>query len=128
MTHHLFRVTSKCAIYTPDGKKVLLAEYGPNNFGLPGGHIILGETPDEAMRRELNEELGLTDIATDRKDFFFHPNGKLVLGFTAMLEDTAPLTVQLDEISKAVWVEVDKIADGSVLVASYKEFILKYQP
>jgi len=128
MTHHLFRVTCKCALYTPDSKKVLLAEYGPDNFGLPGGHIDLNETPDEAMQRELSEELGLSGIGINRKDFFFHPNGKLVLGDTATLEESTPLIAQLDEISAAVWVEVDKIADGTVGVPSYRDFILKYRP
>jgi len=128
MTRHLLRVTCKCAIYTPNGTKVLLVEYGPHGFGLPGGHIDPNETPDEAMQRELSEELGLSRIEVQRKDFFFHRNGKLVLGFTATLEESTPLVIQLDELSAAVWVEVDEIASGAIEVPSYRDFILKHLP
>ncbi len=128
MTRHLLRVSCKCALYTPDGKKVLLVEYGAHGFGLPGGHLDPDETPDQAMERELSEELGLSGIELQRKDFFFHPNGKLVLGFTARLEESTPLVVQLDEISGAVWVGVDQIASGAVEAPSYKDFILSHQP
>jgi 8-oxo-dGTP pyrophosphatase MutT (NUDIX family) len=46
-----------------DGRVLLLkraasAEDAPNTWGLPGGHIEDGETPEEAARREYGEECG----------------------------------------------------------------------
>lgn len=35
------------------------------NFALPGGHIKAGETPEEAVLREITEEIGLTFRSSD---------------------------------------------------------------
>lgn len=119
----LLEVSCKCAIFTPDGSRVLLADYGKESYGLPGGHVDIGESPDETMKRELQEELGIT-ITAKRADFFLHPNGKIVLGYVAIADESETLTVQQDEISGAVWEDVAAIRDGRVLVSSYKDFIL----
>lgn len=127
-TRDLHRVTCKCAIFNLDGTKVLLSDYGNEGYGLPGGHLDLGETPDQAMARELLEELGIDDIAFQHADFLLHPNGKIVLGYTAQYSDTKELTIQLEEIKAAVWVDVASIADGNIAVPSYGDFILNNQP
>ena len=125
---HLLRVSCKCALFLIDGSRVLLADYGDHGYGLPGGHIEANETPDEVMQRELFEELGLTSINARRADFFIHPNGKVVLGYVAQIEESTQLKIQLEEIDDAVWVDVSAIREGAIEVPSYKDFILAHQP
>lgn len=126
---HGLRVSCKCALYTADGSKVLLSRYGPQNgFGLPGGHVEADETPDEAMGRELLEEVGLTGVAVTKRDFWMHDDGKLVLGYTGVLDETTKLKIQLEEISDAVWIAVSEIAEGRVVISSYSKFICQFQP
>lgn len=125
---YLSRVTCKVAVYTPDGNKVLIVEHGDKGNGLPGGHLEADETPDEAMVRELFEELGVKDVPLERKDFWMHHNGKLILGFTGMLDELTQLTLQDSEITKAMWVDVEKIASGEVIARSYDQFICTFQP
>lgn len=80
----LFRVTTKAVIYTPDRKKVLVI-YIPweNHYGLPGGHIEAGETPDDTIKRELTEETGVSYDQLRPINFFIHRNGKVVLVYLA---------------------------------------------
>ena len=41
------------------GGRVLFVEHPQRGWEIPGGHLELGETPDEALHRELKEETGL---------------------------------------------------------------------
>ena len=47
------------AIIVKDGQILAAHRINAGNLFLPGGHIENGESPEEALRRELNEELGL---------------------------------------------------------------------
>ena len=39
-------------------------QWYPDCWDLPGGHVEVGESPAEALRRELGEELGVTAVVT----------------------------------------------------------------
>lgn len=124
----LHRVTTKCAFYSPDGSKVLVVEYTSGKFGLPGGHVDAGEIPDDAMKRELAEELGLVDVVVTRRDFWTHNNGKIILGYTATLDESTPLVLQEEEVASALWVTVDDVASGKVVLSSYDQFVCEFRP
>lgn len=54
-------------------------------WGLPGGHVKNGETPDEAIKREVYEECGVTSDDLRHTDFFMHSEGKLILAYVGTL-------------------------------------------
>lgn len=56
-----YRVSIKALIKDSTGR-VLLCKENSNNWSLPGGGINHGETPLDALRRELFEELNLKDF------------------------------------------------------------------
>mgnify|MGYP000594331377 CR=1 FL=1 len=58
-----------CAVFVRDqsGRLLMMRRSDPNGAGLgtmavPGGHIEYGETPEQAMARELFEEAGITSV------------------------------------------------------------------
>lgn len=120
------RVSCKAALYTPDYSEVLLADYGLDGYGLPGGHMEESDkSPRDAMNRELFEEFGLKNTSLELKDSWIHHNGKLILGYVGTIEKATPITVQYEELAGAFWAHVDDIASGKVIVRSYGEFILQ---
>jgi 8-oxo-dGTP diphosphatase len=126
------KVTVKVAIYSTDGSSVLALRFPArrnhdNTYGLPGGHIDAGETPDQALARELEEELAISLPEVKRCDFFSHKNGKIVLAYTGQ----APLDLVMDpsrpEFEYGEWKTKEEFEQIDI-EQGYKRFALANWP
>lgn len=108
------------AVITQDGRllmvrKALTDPFQPGRWELPGGRLQQGETPDEALAREVREEVGLT----------VQPGLPLAL-WSWRLQDSTVVAVARsceivsgeldlsghdvgDHIERAAWVELDTV-------------------
>ena len=93
--------------------KLLLTKYANNKkarYALVAGFIEVGETPEDAVRREVAEEVGLK--VKNIKYYASQPwgiTGGLLLGYTAMLDGDSNITLDLSELSEGTWMTKNEI-------------------
>ncbi|WP_409252598.1 NUDIX domain-containing protein [Bacillus sp. SCS-153A] len=97
--------------------KVLLVNIKGRGFNFPGGHVKVGEPPEEAFHREVMEEafvkgkavnIGMMEVS-HRNNPDFDPKGKYpLIGYQVFyrmdIEEVLPF-VKNDESSSRIWVE-----------------------
>ncbi len=120
------RVSTKIAIYSEDLLSVLIMHYPVRKInGLPGGHIDKGETPDEAVKRELMEELAISLDTIKRVDFFF--DRRIILAYTAIAPADVVITPSDPKFEYGEWVTKDQLKDMDIS-PEYKRFMLENWP
>lgn len=123
-----FRVSAKIALYSADGQKVLMMKYRKGHYGLPGGHIEKGEAPETALRRELQEELGIEIGPVQRKDFFQREDS-FILAFVSRSQSSDPeLNPPNPAKETGVWLTRTELEAIERTLPAYKTFILENWP
>ena len=98
-------------VFHPDGERVLAVsrKTDPNDFGMPGGKVDSGETPEEAAVRETKEETGLDvvdlELVFDRID----ANDYITYTFIANVVGN----IDTDESGVVKWARPEELMRGS---------------
>jgi phosphoglycolate phosphatase len=113
------------ALIETDRGEILLCDSHkwPGIYTVPGGHIDLGETCEEALIREIKEEVGLDIKVLEllsiqqvihprefwRKDAHF-----IFFDYLCKVEGNQSVKVDSDEIQSAIWVEPKAALDLNI--------------
>lgn len=129
--HYRHEVSAKIAIYSDDAQMVLVMRYPKmGRTGLPGGHVEKNEKPDDALRRELIEELGLSIETVVRKDFFLRERnkGSVILAYTASLPLSAQMSPPVPKYEHGEWISRQELDDTIDISDDYRDFIIQNWP
>ncbi len=96
-----------------DGLAVLLVHHNLGHWGLPKGHVELGETEEETAAREVFEETGIESIVIPgfRKQITYCPKkniSKDVIFFIGKAINSSDPIAQLSEVCEAKFIKIQK--------------------
>jgi len=112
-THTRFTVTAAAVILNDEGRILLLKHrFRPGSgWGLPGGFIEADEQPEEALRRELCEEIGLEleriEIFATRA--FSRPRQIEIVFLCQGSGEARPRSM---EVERALWASAQSLPEG----------------
>lgn len=115
-TQTRFTVTAGALIFNDAGQILLLKHrFRPGSgWGIPGGFLEHGEQPDQALRRELREEIGLelsqVEIFTARS--FKKPRQVEVLFRCRANVQGARVKPRTMEVERAEWFSLQQLPSG----------------
>lgn len=97
-----------------NGNSILVTRYvksrGVESDALVAGYMEIGETPEDTVRREVMEEVGLSikNIRYYKSQPWGYSSG-LLLGFFCDVDGSTEIKIEEAELSAAIWVDRDDI-------------------
>tara|TARA_R110000824_G_scaffold105461_2_gene249644 strand:- start:2378 stop:2926 length:549 start_codon:yes stop_codon:yes gene_type:complete len=98
--------SSKCLIFDNAGRVLLVEVANKGTLDLPGGHGQDNETPIEAVKREVFEEVGLK---IDKIIKIGALSGQRLRYIFAALDFSGTFELQLEEVSDYRWYPIDEL-------------------
>jgi mutator protein MutT len=101
-----------------DGKRILLAERSDHGrWEFPGGKVAPGETPAEALRRELREEFGIDATIGAQLDVTEHPASDRVLRLIFLAVERYTGRIDLRDHMRIAWVDPAELPSYDLMPA-----------
>lgn len=123
----VFNVAVSMIIYdTTNDRILLIQQYGKPAYILVAGYINRGEHAEDAVRREVMEEVGLRiDKVEFNKSSFFEPSNTLMLNFVCCTSHPEELVAN-DEVDSWEWFSLDQVRDNIKPNSLAKDFLCAY--
>jgi len=98
--------SSKCMIFDDAGRVMLVKVTNKGTWDFPGGHGQNSETPIEAVKREVFEEVGLK---IDQIQNIGSINAKVKKYLFAALNFSGTFDLQTEEVSDYIWIPIEEL-------------------
>jgi ADP-ribose pyrophosphatase YjhB (NUDIX family) len=95
----------------------------PGLYTVPGGHVELGETCEDALVREIKEEVGLDIQVLELvsiqqviypKEFWVSNSHFIFFDYLCKVQGNQSVVVDSDEIQSTIWIEPEKALDLNI--------------
>ena len=129
-----FNVAIITAIFNTDRSKLfMMRQYGREKFNFLAGYVNKGESAEEALRREMQEEMGMTLVSHKMLfTYYFAKSSTLMIAFESTVDSEDLSGMNEREVDEARWFcsydeAWEAVIKGAVAEKLLKLLTLNYQ-